>query len=138
MSAIAHLLNDPKFSGHSSSRSWERDIPWDTVKHVMLHGTSTISKNNENRMVTESRDPNNLDHVIKVVTDHSPATGIYTVIRDTSRPFKDVQISQQIRRQEQHETTVAKPARTRKNKAEQLEKKRARTPKPNKPNKPKK
>lgn len=130
MSAIAHLVNNPKFSGHSSGRSWERDIPWSTVKHVMLNGVSSISKNDKDRMVTEARDPNNQDHYIKVVTDHSPATGIYTVIRDTSRPFKDVQVSQQLMRQQEHEEKVAGPARTRKKQAEQLAKKRARTPKP--------
>lgn len=96
----------------------------------MLNGVSAISKNDRSRMVTEARDPNNQDHYIKVVTDHSPATGIYTVIRDKSRPFKDFQVSQQLKRQEEHEKNVAAPARTRKNKAEQLAKKRARTPKP--------
>mgnify|MGYP006298426293 FL=1 len=93
MSAIKHLVLNPSASIHAGDRSWQRDIPWETFKHVAMNGTSSPSKNDPSKLITEHRDPNNRDHVIKVVTDN-PATKIITVIRDTSRPFSNVLLSQ--------------------------------------------
>lgn len=56
--------------------------------HVIKHGGSTIQKNGN--ILHEDRDPNNEDHVIKVITTPHPKK-IITVIRDTSRPFAESQ-----------------------------------------------
>ena len=128
MSAIRHLLLNPQATLHASDRSWERDIPWETVKHVANNGISSPSKDRPDRMVTEARDPNNIDHHIKVVTDNPP-TRFVTVIRDTSRPFKDTLLARQTAEAREHEAK-AKKATSKARQKEQLEKKRARTPKP--------
>lgn len=128
MSAIKHLLLNPQATLHASDRSWERDIPWETVKHVAENGISSPSKDRDDRMVTEARDPENIDHVIKVVTDR-PATRFVTVIRDTSRPFKDTLIAKQLADKKVHDEKVRVSTSKARQKA-QLEKKRARTPKP--------
>ena len=89
MSEIAHIFNFPTqhtISAHANQRSWDRSVDWATAKHVANHGTSVPHKTDENKMITEGRDPNNKDHTIKIATDR-PATRVFTVIRDTSRPF---------------------------------------------------
>ena len=89
MSEIAHIFNFPTqhtISAHASGRSWDRSVDWETAKHVANHGTSVPHKTDENKMITEGRDPKNKDHTIKIATDR-PATRVFTVIRDTSRPF---------------------------------------------------
>lgn len=126
MSAIRHLILDPKISRHAGDRSWERDVDWETVKHVGLHGTSSVSNSDPKSLVTEKRDPKNLDHHIQIVTDR-PATKIITVIRDTSRPMKDVVLSQQ-QNAAAAQAGVESKQRSARNKKAQLEKKHKRNP----------
>lgn len=126
MSAIRHLILNPKASLHAGDRSWERDVDWDTVKHVATHGTTSVSKSDPNALVTEHRDPKNLDHHIKIVTDR-PATKIITVIRDTSRPMKDVELRQQ-QQAAAAQAQVESKQRSARNKKAQLEKKHKRNP----------
>ena len=130
MSAIKHLILNPKATLHAGDRSWERDVDWETVKHVAIHGTSMPSKSDPNVMITEHRDPNNLDHHIKIVTDR-PATKIITVIRDTSRPMKDVELRQQ-QQAAAAQAQVESKQRSARNRKAQLEKKHKRNPPKNK------
>lgn len=55
------------------------------ARDTVEKGRSTIQDNGN--ILHERRDPNNIDHVIKVITTPHPKK-IVTVIRDKSRPFE--------------------------------------------------
>ena len=89
MSQIANLFNNPTrhtFTRHSTERSWDRSVNFETAKHVANHGTSVPHKTEKGKLVTEGRDPQEKNHTIRIVTDNPPAH-VITVIRDTSRPY---------------------------------------------------
>lgn len=75
-------------SGHAGDRSFQRNVDYRLAMHVVKHGGSTVQDNGN--ILHEARDPNNEDHVIKVITTPHPKK-IITVIRDTSRPFAESQ-----------------------------------------------
>ena len=89
MSAIAHIFNNPTrhtFTRHASERSWDRSVNFETAKHVANHGTSVPHKTDNGKLITEGRDPSEKNHTIRIVTDNPPVH-VFTVIRDTSRPY---------------------------------------------------
>ena len=130
-SAIGHLLLDPAkaLTMHASLRSHERDFTWDAFKHVAKNGMSKPHPEGTHKLLTEARDPNHLDTYWKVATDNNPVTRVLSVMKDTSRPFADVEASakEEIKANADAKTSKDK---SRANRKAQLEKKRARTPKP--------
>ena len=94
--------------------------------HVIRTGRQSLQPNGH--ILHEARDPNNIDHVIKVVTTPHPKK-IVTVIRDTSRPFAQEQAQAKARATEEGKAKERVNTSKRNQKA-QREKKRARTPKP--------
>lgn len=119
-------------SRHAGDRSFERDIDATLANHVIRTGGQTIQPNGH--IMHIARDPNNIDHIIKVVTTPHPKK-IVTVIRDTSRPFAEEQAEAKAEGTARGEAKE-KVNRLKRNQKNQLAKKRARTPKPkNKPDK---
>jgi hypothetical protein len=113
---------DPSY--HAGDRSFQRNIDYRLATHVVKHGGQTIQDNGN--ILHEARDPDNPDHVIKVVTTPHPKK-IVTVIRDTSRPFKDVQLAKQKDKEKKTEE-VQSANRSKRNQKAQLAKKRLRNP----------
>ena len=74
-------------TAHAGNRSFERDVTMSHVKHALTSGTATRQDNGTVKY--EARDPQNQDHVIKVVVDPKTST-LVTAIRDTSRPMSGV------------------------------------------------
>ena len=75
-------------SYHAGDRSFQRDVDYRLAKTTVEKGRSTIQDNGN--ILHERRDPDNIDHVIKVITTPHPKK-IITVIRDKSRPFAEEQ-----------------------------------------------
>ena len=75
-------------SKHAGDRSFERNVDWKLANHVIRTGGQTEQE--DGSILHVARDPNNLDHRIKVVTTPHPKK-IITVIRDTSVPFAEEQ-----------------------------------------------
>ena len=92
-SKIGHLLLDPAkaITQHAGLRSHQRDFGWNAFKEVATNGQSYPHPEGDHKLMTEARDPDNLDTIWKVSTDNNPVTRLLTVMKDTSRPFKDVQ-----------------------------------------------
>jgi hypothetical protein len=92
-SKIGHLLLDPAkaVTQHAGLRSHQRDFGWNAFKEVATNGQSYPHPEGDHKLMTEARDPDNLDTIWKVSTDNNPVTKLLTVMKDTSRPFKDVQ-----------------------------------------------
>jgi hypothetical protein len=92
-SKIGHLLLDPAkaLTQHASMRSFERDFTFNALKEVADNGQSYPHPEGDHKLMTEARDPDNLDTIWKVSTDNNPVTKLLTVMKDTSRPFADVQ-----------------------------------------------
>lgn len=111
-------------SRHAGDRSFERNIDHKLATHVIRTGAQSIQPNGH--ILHEARDPNNIDHVIKVVTTPHPKK-IVTVIRDTSRPFASVIAGRKETAKAQGEAK-AKVDRTNRRKQEQKEKKWKRNP----------
>lgn len=109
-------------SRHGGDRSFERDITWEAVKHVVRAGIPTPQENGNIKHV--GRHPSIPDHTITVVTTPHPKR-IVTVFK-THSPVAKL-ISEQ-RAKEGAERERANKSKARQ--AEQLAKKRARTPKP--------
>lgn len=110
-------------SYHSGVRSFGRDIDYRLAAKVVKEGRSTIQKNGN--ILHEDRDPNNIDHVIQVVTTPHPKK-IVTVIRDTSRPFAAEQAKAKAEKAETGEAK-AKADKSAANRAAQKAKKQARS-----------
>lgn len=113
-------------SRHAGDRSFERNIDATLANHVIRTGGQTVQENGN--ILHVARDPNNIDHVIKVITTPHPKK-IVTVIRDTSRPFSEEQASAKEEVKAKAEA-AERVNRSKRNRKAQLEKKRARTPKP--------
>ena len=111
-------------SGHGGDRSFERNIDWNLANHIIRTGGQRVQANGN--ILHEGRDPNNRDHVIQVVTTPHPKK-IITVIRDTSRPWSQVE-AQKTAAKERIKDASDKEKRTRDNKRLQLEKKHRRNP----------
>ena len=75
-------------SYHAGDRSFERDVNYRLASNVVKSGRQTIQENGN--ILHEDRDPDNIDHVIKVITTPHPKK-IITVIRDKTRPFAEEQ-----------------------------------------------
>ena len=76
-------------SYHAGFRSFERDVDYRLASNVVKSGRQTIQENGN--ILHEDRDPDNIDHVIKVITTPHPKK-IVTVIRDKTRPFAEEQV----------------------------------------------
>jgi hypothetical protein len=108
-------------SGHAGDRSFERNVSYPLALHTIKNGV--ITKQPNGNLLHEARDPDNVDHVIKVVTTPEPK-GIVTVIRDTSRPFNKNLSKQQA---QVEANAKASKDRSKANQKAQLEKKRLRS-----------
>ena len=75
-------------SYHAGDRSFERDVDYRLASNVVKSGRQTTQENGN--ILHEDRDPDNIDHVIKVITTPHPKK-IITVIRDKTRPFAEEQ-----------------------------------------------
>lgn len=115
-------------SHHAGDRSFQRNIDYRLAMHVVKHGGQTVQDNGN--ILHEARDPDNQDHVIKVITTPHPKK-IVTVIRDTSRPFSQVQLAKQ-KEKEKKSAEVESANKSRRNQKAQLAKKRLRNPPKNK------
>jgi hypothetical protein len=113
-------------SFHAGDRSFERDVDYRLAKDTVEKGSSKLQKGG--LILHERRDPNNIDHVIKVVTTPHPKK-IITVIRDTTRPFAEEKALAKAKAGEEGVVKSSKD-KSKANRKAQLEKKRARTPKP--------
>lgn len=115
-------------SRHAGDRSFERNIDATLVNHVIRTGGQTVQPNGN--ILHMARDPNNIDHRIKVVTTPHPKK-VVTVIRDTSVPFSEEQAKA---KEEAQGKALAKEKadKTIRNKKAQLEKKHKRNPPKNK------
>jgi predicted lipoprotein len=113
-------------SRHAGDRSFERNIDATLVNHVIRTGGQTVQPNGH--ILHIARDPNNIDHRIKVITTPHPKK-IVTVIRDTSLPFAEEQASAKADVKAEADAK-ARVNKSKANRKAQLEKKRARTPKP--------
>jgi hypothetical protein len=109
-------------SRHGGDRSFQRDVDWETAKHVVRYGVPTPQENGNIKHV--GRHPKNPDHLVTVITTPHPKR-IVTVFKEHS-PIAKIESEQ--RKQQGEEK--AKADLSRKRQAEQLAKKRARTPKP--------
>jgi hypothetical protein len=127
-SKIAHLLLDPAkaLTHHANLRSHQRDFNWDTFKHVLQHGTSRPHPEGDHKLITEARDPKNPDTVWKVATDNNPVTRTLTVMKDESRPFKNIVANAKATKVAQGEAK-AKADKSAANRAAQKAKKQARS-----------
>lgn len=115
-------------SQHAGDRSFERNIDHTLVNHVIRTGGQTIQNNGN--ILHVARDPNNIDHIIKVITTPHPKK-IITVIRDTSRPFAQEQAVAKENTQKKETARIA-AATTKRKQAEQKAKKHKRNPPKNK------
>jgi hypothetical protein len=113
-------------SRHAGERSFERNIDAPLANHVIRTGSQTLQPNGH--ILHQARDPNNIDHIIQVVTTPHPKK-IVTVIRKTDKPFSEEQALAKAKAKEEGEAK-ARANRSAANRKAQLEKKRARTPKP--------
>lgn len=127
-SKIAHLLNNPSsaLTMHSQLRSHQRDFTWDAFKTVATTGISKPHPEGNHKLITEARDVVNPDIYWKVATDNNPVTRVLTVMKDTSRPFADVQAKAKADKAEAGEAK-AKADRSAANRAAQKAKKQARS-----------
>lgn len=75
-------------TGHAGDRSFQRNIDAPLANHVIRTGRQTLQPNGH--ILHEARDPNNIDHIIQVVTTPHPKK-IITVIRKTDKPFSEEQ-----------------------------------------------
>ena len=110
-------------SYHAGERSFGRDVDYRLAQKIVSEGRSTIQKNGN--ILHEDRDPNNIDHVIQVITTPHPKK-IVTVIRDTSRPFEEEQAKAKAEKAKVGETK-AKADKSAANRAAQKAKKQARS-----------
>ena len=115
-------------SYHAGDRSFQRDVPYRLAKDTVEKGSSEIQQNG--LILHERRDPDNIDHVIKVITTPHPKK-IVTVIRDKTRPFAEEKALAKAKAGEEGAVKASKD-KSKANRKAQLAKKRARTPKPNK------
>lgn len=118
-------------SRHAGDRSFERDISGPLAQKTINEGAQTLQPNGH--IMHQMRDPNNIDHIIKVVTTPHPKK-IVTVIRDTSKPYKESVLSQQQQTQAQAEAKRSQD-KSKANRKAQLEKKRLRSAAANSKNK---
>lgn len=127
-SKIAHLLNDPAkaLTFHSSLRSHQRDFTWDAFKNVATAGISKPHPEGDHKLLTEARDVHNPDIYWKVATDNNPVTKVITVMKDTSRPFADVEAKAKADKTKAGESK-AKADKSAANRAAQKAKKQARS-----------
>lgn len=109
-------------SRHGGDRSFQRDVDWETAKHVVRFGTPTPQDNGMVKHV--GRHPKDPDHLVTVVTTPHPKR-IVTVWKEHSPIERLVSQQRQQEAQERQRKTTSKARQK-----EQLEKKRARTPKP--------
>ena len=113
-------------SYHAGDRSFERDVDYRLASNVVKTGRQTLQENGN--ILHEDRDPNNIDHVIKVITTPHPKK-IVTVIRDKTRPFAEEQARAKADKAAEG-AAKAKIDKTKAARKAQLEKKRLRTPPP--------
>jgi hypothetical protein len=128
-SKIAHLILDPAkaLTMHAGLRSHQRDFTWDALKHVATNGISKPHPEGDHKLLTEARDPQNPDVYWKVATDNNPVTKFLTVMKDTSRPMKDVELAKE-QGKASEQAKVESKQRSARNKKAQLEKKHKRNP----------
>jgi deoxyribodipyrimidine photolyase len=110
-------------SYHAGDRSFERDVDYRLASKVVKEGRQTVQKNGN--ILHEDRDPDNIDHVIKVITTPHPKK-IVTVIRDKTRPFAEEQARAKAEKTAQGEKKV-KEDTTASRKAAQKARKQARS-----------
>lgn len=113
-------------SRHAGDRSFERNITGPLAQKVISQGVQSLQPNGH--IMHQMRDPDNIDHIIKVVTTPHPKH-IVTVIRDTSKPYRETVLSQQQHTQAEASAKASKD-KSKSNRKAQLEKKRLRTPPP--------
>jgi len=118
-------------SRHAGDRSFERDISGPLAQKVINEGAQSIQDNGH--IMHQMRDPDNIDHIIKVVTTPHPKK-IVTVIRDTSKPYQESVLSQQQHVKAQAEAKASSD-KSKANRKAQLEKKRLRSAAANNKNK---
>jgi hypothetical protein len=118
-------------SRHAGDRSFERDISGPLAQKVINEGAQSIQDNGH--IMHQMRDPDNIDHIIKVVTTPHPKK-IVTVIRDTSKPYRESVLSQQQHVKAQAEAK-SNSDKSKANRKAQLEKKRLRSAAANNKNK---
>ena len=111
-------------TGHAGDRSFQRNIDAPLANHVIRTGRQTLQPNGH--ILHEARDPNNIDHVIQVVTTPHPKK-IITVIRKTDRPFSQEQAYAKAKATQQGQQQE-RANRSARNKKAQLEKKHRRNP----------
>lgn len=110
-------------SYHAGDRSFERDVDYRLASKVVKEGRQTTQENGN--ILHEDRDPDNIDHVIKVITTPHPKK-IVTVIRDKTRPFAEEQAKAKAEKAARGEKKV-KEDTTSARKAAQKAKKQARS-----------
>ena len=115
-------------SYHAGDRSFERDVDYRLASNVVKTGRQTLQENGN--ILHEDRDPNNIDHVIKVVTTPHPKK-IVTVIRDKTRPFAEEQARAKADKAAEGAAKASKD-KSKANRKAQLEKKHKRNPPKNK------
>lgn len=106
---------------HGGDRSFQRDVTWEAVKHVVRSGVPTPQENGNTKHV--GRHPSIPDHLITVVVN--PRKQIVTTFT-THSPVAKIESQQRAKQNAERERVTKSRARQ----AEQLAKKRARTPKP--------
>jgi len=106
---------------HGGDRSFQRDVTWEAVRHVVRNGVPTPQENGNTKHV--GRHPSIPDHLITVVV--SPKKEIVTTFK-THSPIAAIESQQRAKAQADRERVTKSKSRQ----AEQLAKKRARTPKP--------
>jgi len=109
-------------SRHAGQRSFQRNVTWAHVKHALANGRVTKAENGN--LIHDARDPENPEHVIRVVTSPDRKT-IVTAIRRENMG-NPAQSAQQAKEREQAQK--AKEQTTAQRQAAQLAKKHKRNP----------
>ena len=109
-------------SRHAGDRSFQRDVTWQHVKLALTSGR--VTKGENGNLVHDVRDPDNAEHVIRVVTSPD-RKNIITAIRRENMGNP----AQSLEQAKQRETAAKQRQQTSaQRQAEQLAKKRRRNP----------
>jgi hypothetical protein len=115
-------MADLSASGHAGDRSFQRDVTWQHVKLALTSGR--VTKGENGNLVHDVRDPDNAEHVIRVVTSPDRKK-IVTAIRRENMGNPSLSAAQA----KQRETAEKQRAQTSaQRQAAQLAKKRLRNP----------
>jgi hypothetical protein len=109
-------------SRHAGGRSFQRNVTWEHVKLALTSGR--VTKGENGNLVHDVRDPDNAEHVIRVVTSPDRKT-IVTAIRRENMG-NPAQSAEQAKQREQAQKAKAQTSAQRQ--AEQLAKKHKRNP----------